>query len=102
MFHVTHLFFTELVNGFLNGILSLAVVLVLAYSGGEVVGEMVVDDAVDGVGEGCLGVEKTLLVDCDCRADVVNAGSGEGMLHSVGRSAGRLIFRCSKICLSRL
>jgi hypothetical protein len=78
LFHVTHLLFTELVNGRLNGILSLAEILVLAYSGSKVVGEVVVDDVVDGVGEGCLGVEKTLLVDGDCRTDVVNAGSGEG------------------------
>ena len=89
MFHITHFLLTKALDRCLNSILSLAIVLVLAYGGGKVVREMVIDDMVDCVGEGCLGVEKALLVNGDDWAYVVDVGSGEwtcvdGVTFSVG------------------
>ena len=77
MFQVTHFLLVKVLDGCLNGILGFSAVLVLAYSGGKVVGKVVIDDMIDYIGKGCFRVEKALLVNGDNWAGVVNVGGGE-------------------------
>ena len=65
-------------SGRLDGVLGIFVVLVLSYGGGEVEGAELLHDVVDGGGEGGLGVEELLLLDCDGGHRIVDTGGGEG------------------------
>jgi hypothetical protein len=60
MLQVTHLLLLKMVDGCLNGILHFPEVL--AYSGGKIIGEEVVNNMVDCISEGRVGVEKALLL----------------------------------------
>jgi hypothetical protein len=42
MFQVVHLLLMKVLDGCLDGILSFSVILVLAYSGGKIIGEVVI------------------------------------------------------------
>ena len=72
-----HLLLLKVVDGCLNGVLCFPKILVLAYSGGEVVRKEIVNDMIDCISEGCVGVKKALLLSGDGWAYVVDLGSGE-------------------------
>jgi hypothetical protein len=65
MLQVTHLLFLKMADGCLNSILRFPEVLVLAYGSGKIVEEEVVNDMIDRISEGHVGVEKALLLSGD-------------------------------------
>ena len=72
-----HLLLLELADCVLDGIFGFTEVLVLANSGGEIKREVCIDDMVDGVGKGLLGVKEAELVQSDGRTDIVCRSSGQ-------------------------
>jgi hypothetical protein len=55
----------------LNGILSVAIILILADGSGDMIGEVLIEHFVDGGHAGCLGVKKTHLFGSYGRAEVI-------------------------------
>ena len=74
-----HLLLLELVDCALDGIFSFTEVLILVKGGREIEGEVRVDDVVDGVCKGFLGVKEVELVQSDGGTDVVRRCSSQWM-----------------------
>ena len=72
-----HLLLLELADCVLNGVFSFVEVLILANGSGEIEGKVRVDDMVDGVCKGFLGVKEVELVRGDGGTDVVCQCSGQ-------------------------
>ena len=85
LFNVTHLLLLKLADCALDSIFSFVEVLILVNGSGEIEREVCVDDMVDGVCKGFLGVKEVELVWSDGGTDIVHQGSGQWM--SVNRVA---------------
>ena len=73
-----HLLILESADGTLDGILGLAVVLVLTNGGGEVEGEVLVDDVIDSICEGLFSVKEAKLLRGNGGQYIISGGRRQG------------------------